>query len=64
MVGKLDENMPVEAVGVLASAGWECDTVYDEALGGAEDPEVAAVCRRERRVLTLNQLGSASQVSG
>lgn len=51
MVGKLDENMPVEAVGVLASAGWECDTVYDEALGGAEDPEVAAVRRRERRVL-------------
>ena len=51
MRGKVDENMPVEAAAVLRAAGWNCDTVFDEALGGAEDPEVAARCQVEDRVL-------------
>jgi hypothetical protein len=38
MRGKLDENMPVESVGLLQAGGWECDTVFDEALSGSEDP--------------------------
>lgn len=51
MRGKLDENMPVEAAELLRAAGWECDTVFDEALSGAEDPDIAARCRAEARVL-------------
>ena len=51
MHGKLDENMPVEAAEILRAAGWECDTVFDEALGGAEDPDISARCQAEGRVL-------------
>jgi predicted nuclease of predicted toxin-antitoxin system len=51
MRGKLDENMPVESADLLRAAGWECDTVFDESLGGAEDPDVAARCQAEGRVL-------------
>lgn len=51
MRGKVDENMPIEAADVLRAAGWECDTVFDEALGGAGDPDIAARCQAERRVL-------------
>ena len=51
MRAKLDENLPVEASELLRSAGWDCDTVRDEGLGGAEDPRVGAVCRAEARVL-------------
>ena len=48
---KIDENIPVEAAGLLNSAGWPCHTVYDEALGGASDDRVSAICRSEERVL-------------
>ena len=51
MRGKVDENMPTEAVAILEGAGWSCDTVLAEGLGGAEDPHVAKVCQAERRVL-------------
>jgi phosphoenolpyruvate carboxykinase (ATP) len=51
MRAKLDENVPVEAAELLRAAGWTCDTVHDEGLGGAEDPKVAAACRVEGRVL-------------
>ena len=51
MRAKLDENLPVEAAELLRTAGWECDTVYDEGLAGADDPIVAARCQVEARVL-------------
>jgi predicted nuclease of predicted toxin-antitoxin system len=51
MRAKLDENLPVDAVELFRAAGWDCDTVRDEGLSGAEDPEVGAVCRAESRVL-------------
>jgi predicted nuclease of predicted toxin-antitoxin system len=51
MLAKLDENLPVECADRLRAAGWECDTVLEESLGGAEDPEVGTRCRTERRVL-------------
>ena len=51
MRAKLDENLPVEAAELLRGAGWNCDTVRDEGLGGAEDPKVGAACRAEARVL-------------
>ena len=51
MRAKLDENLPVEAAELLRSAGWECDTVHDEGLAGAGNPEVAAACRADTRLL-------------
>ena len=51
MLGKVDENMPIESADVLRASGWECDTAFDEGLSGAEDPEVGARCQAEGRVL-------------
>lgn len=43
--------MPNEAAEVLRGAGWECDTVHDEGLSGAEDERLGVACRDEARVL-------------
>jgi predicted nuclease of predicted toxin-antitoxin system len=51
MRAKLDENLPVEAAELLRTAGWECDSVDEEGLAGADDPIVAARCQAEARVL-------------
>lgn len=51
MRGKLDENMPSEAAPLLEAAGWECTTVNDEHLSGADDVLLSQVCRAEERVL-------------
>ena len=51
MRGKVDENMPVESVDFLRTAGWACDTALDEGLGGADDPDLGARCQAEGRVL-------------
>jgi predicted nuclease of predicted toxin-antitoxin system len=51
MRAKLDENLPVEAAELPRTAGWECDSVYDERLVGADDAKVAAVCQADARVL-------------
>jgi len=39
---KLDENIPRSACQVLIAAGHDVDTVVDEDLGGASDPQVVA----------------------
>jgi predicted nuclease of predicted toxin-antitoxin system len=59
MRGKIDENMPTEAADLLRRAGWECDTVYDEALAGAEDSRLIDRCRAESRVLFTTDLDFA-----
>ncbi len=51
MHGKLDENMRSRRVAILNAAGWQCDSVFDEALGDAQDARVSQVCRAEGRVL-------------
>lgn len=51
MRAKLDENIPVEAADLFRAAGWDCDTVYNEGLTGAEDRKVAAACKADARVL-------------
>lgn len=51
MRAKLDENLPIEVAGLLRTAGWECDTVHDEDLAGADDRAIAAACQAEMRVL-------------
>lgn len=56
MRSKIDENLPVEAATLLRAAGWDCATVYDEALSGADDARISEACRTEQRVLvTLDQ---------
>ena len=39
---KLDENMPRSASQVLIAAGHDVDTVVEEDLAGATDPQVEA----------------------
>jgi predicted nuclease of predicted toxin-antitoxin system len=51
MRAKLDENVPIEAAELLRAADWECDTVDEEGVAGADDPIVAARCQVEARVL-------------
>ncbi|MDE2727020.1 MAG: DUF5615 family PIN-like protein [Gemmatimonadota bacterium] len=48
---KLDENMPVALVGLLADAGHDAVTVSDQRMTGASDPRIALACRTEGRTL-------------
>jgi predicted nuclease of predicted toxin-antitoxin system len=57
---KIDENVPIEAAELLRAAGHECQTVYDEALGGASDQQVSELCRGEGRVLVTPDLDFAA----
>ena len=48
---KLDENLPTELKRLFIDSGHDADTVLDEGMGGASDPEVLAACLAEERVL-------------
>ncbi|MDT0632515.1 DUF5615 family PIN-like protein [Rubrivirga litoralis] len=48
---KLDENLPAEAADVFRRAEHDAATVLEQEMGGAPDPNVAAVCQRESRAL-------------
>lgn len=53
---KLDENIPRSAPQVLLAAGHDVDTVVDEGLGGASDPQVVAdAAADERLLITLDR---------
>jgi predicted nuclease of predicted toxin-antitoxin system len=53
---KLDENLSDEARVAAVALGHDVDTVVDEDLGGASDPDVlAAVLREDRFVITLDR---------
>lgn len=56
---KLDENLPMEVADLLRVAGHAADTVGEERLGGARDPDVAALCLREGRALITLDLDFA-----
>jgi len=49
---KLDENLPVSSAAILTAAGHDADTVGQEGLSGAPDPDVviAATAGGDRRV--------------
>ena len=51
MTFKLDENLPAGAAVLLHAAGHDAATVLDQEMGGASDPDIAAVCREEGRAL-------------
>lgn len=48
---KLDENLPVEAAGILAEAGYDVHTVFQEGLSGEPDSIISKVCMTEHRLL-------------
>jgi predicted nuclease of predicted toxin-antitoxin system len=53
---KLDENLPGDAVGLLAGLGHDVDTVVTEGLGGAQDGAVVvAAAAAERLLVTLDR---------
>lgn len=53
---KLDEHLPCSLAAALIARGIDADTVADEGLSGATDPEVLAAAGGEGRiVLTLDR---------
>lgn len=56
---KVDENLPVEVADLLRDAGHDADTVSDEGLGGAADPDLGTLVRHEGRVLITLDVGFA-----
>lgn len=56
---KIDENLPIEIRELLRRGGFDALTVVDQNLGGHPDPDVAAVCRSEGRVLLTFDLDFA-----
>ena len=57
---KIDENLPIEACGILADAGHDAASVFDQNLSGASDPQVQHVCRLEDRVIVTLDLDFAN----
>ena len=53
---KLDQNLAIECATVLAEAGHDAMTVYEQQLTGAPDEKIVAVCRQEERVLITADL--------
>ena len=56
---KLDENLPVEAAGLLRDRGHDAHSVHDERLGGAADPAIAQAAQQEQRILMTLDLDFA-----
>jgi predicted nuclease of predicted toxin-antitoxin system len=53
---KIDENLPESVARVVRGAGHDVDTVREEALTGASDPDVmAAAVAARRMVFTLDR---------
>jgi predicted nuclease of predicted toxin-antitoxin system len=48
---KIDENLPDELAQLLRESGWDCRTVVEQQLGGADDPRLFQVCDEEDRIL-------------
>ena len=46
---KVDQNLPAEVADALRTAGHNAETVYEESLAGAPDPQVAEAARAEER---------------
>ena len=55
--GELDENLPRSASQVLVAAGHDVDTVVDEDLAGATDPQVVAAAAATGRLLITMDRG-------
>jgi predicted nuclease of predicted toxin-antitoxin system len=59
---KLDENLPAEIAEELQRRGHDADTINDENLSGAPDPEVVAAATADGRVLFTLDKGIANLI--
>jgi predicted nuclease of predicted toxin-antitoxin system len=59
---KLDENLDPRLAAEFSEAGLEADTVRDEALSGASDAAIYAVCQSEDRCLITLDLDFANPI--
>jgi predicted nuclease of predicted toxin-antitoxin system len=57
---KLDENLPTELADDLRELGHDADTVVDERLCGAKDPEVIEAANASNRILLTLDKGIAN----
>lgn len=53
---KIDQNLPIEAADLLAAAGHDAMTVYEQSLSGAPDDRIVDVCKLEGRILVTADL--------
>ncbi len=53
---KIDQNLPIEAAEMLAAAGHDAMTVYQQGLGDAADQRIVDVCKDEGRILVTADL--------
>lgn len=56
---KIDENLPTSVADILANAGHDAVTVYEQSLQGAKDSRIFGVVTRENRVLLTLDVGFA-----
>ena len=56
---KIDENLHDDVVALLAAAGHDVHTVFDEGLRGSPDEAIAEHCRDEDRTLVTLDLDFA-----
>ena len=59
MLFKVDENLPMEAVASLRTAGHDALSIHDQQMVGSLDPHVASVCQAEGRALVTLDLDFA-----
>jgi predicted nuclease of predicted toxin-antitoxin system len=48
---KIDENLPIEIVECLRQNNYDAFTVEEQGLNGSTDLNIAAVCRKEERII-------------
>ena len=56
---KLDENLPAEIADSFRQLGHEIDTVHNEGLAGASDPQILRHVKTDGRVLLTMDKGIA-----
>ena len=56
---QIDENLPIELIDVLESAGYTGMTAFEQGLNGKSDSKVINRCREEKYVLVSLDLDFA-----
>jgi len=54
---KLDENISAQARDLLVEFGYDADTIADEDMAGAPDPQLFKTCQVEQRLLIAFDVG-------
>jgi predicted nuclease of predicted toxin-antitoxin system len=61
MLLKVDENLHEEIGAVLRQNAHDAVSVYDQNMRGHADEDLAAVCKREGRVIVIQDLPGRSE---